>query len=78
MALDKGFSLLAEEGCIILMAADAAQKITVVGIGPVTFCLRVAEASFQPDFPAFPANIGMYIPESFTSRKLVNVSGINV
>ena len=53
MALDKGFSLLAEEGCIILMAADAAQEITVVGVGPVTFCLRVAEASFQPDFPAF-------------------------
>ena len=75
MALDKGFSLLAEEGCIILMAVDAAQEITVVGVGPVTFCLRVAEASFQPDFPAFSCK---YIPESFTSRKLVNVSGINV
>lgn len=46
MTLDKGFGLLAEEGCVVFVAADAAQEITVGGVGAVTFYFRMAEASF--------------------------------
>lgn len=53
MGGDEDFGLLAEEGCVILVTGYGVQEVAVVVVWAISFNLRMAETSFQADFPTF-------------------------